>query len=80
MGVESITPVANSNTSRRVNFSQPYRAGVVPTVVVAARSSVMKVTVYNVSVTDIDSAGFTLWIYRTNATATNVHYLAVGER
>lgn len=80
MGVESINPVPNTNTSMRVNFNQAFRAGVIPTVVVAARSSVIFTTVYNVSVSDIDSAGFTLWIYRENSTATSVHYWAIGER
>ena len=78
IGTPSITPAANTNSSVRVDFSSPFIT--TPTVVVSARSSVINTTVRNVSVSGIDTAGFTLYVYRTNTTATSVDYFAVGER
>jgi hypothetical protein len=78
MGSPSITPVANTNTALNVYYAAAFR--VAPTVVVSARSSVIGTTVRNVSVNTPQTSYFTLYIYRTNTTATTVDYLAVGER
>lgn len=78
VGSPSITPVANTATSLRVNFTAAFR--VVPNVVVSARSSVIGTTVTNVTVNLIDAAGFDVVILRSNTTATTVDYMAVGER
>jgi hypothetical protein len=74
-----ITPVANTNTSAAFGYAEGgFR--VTPTLVVSARSSVIGTTVVNVSTDSPSTGGFTLYIYRTNTTATRVDYFAVAER
>jgi len=77
-GSPTITPVANTNTALSVAFSAAFR--VVPTVVVSARSSVIGTTVRNVAVNTPTAGEVTIYVYRTNTTATVVDYFAVGER
>lgn len=80
MGSPSITPVANTNSYLDVYYSAPFRAGIIPTVVVSARSSVIGTTVRNVCVDSPQNAYVRIYIYRTNTTATTIDYLAIGER
>lgn len=80
-GTASVTPVANTPTaSAKVYYSAPFKAGVIPTVVISMRSSVPGTTVINVSVNSPENDGFVFYIMRTNTTATNVDWIAVGER
>lgn len=80
MGSPSITPVADVNTSLTVSYSAAFRTGIVPTVVISPRSSVIGTTVTNVVVNNVGNATFDIVIRRSNTTATTVDYLAVGER
>lgn len=76
-GRVSITPsAANVDTSLAVSF--PTSFAVAPKVVVTADTSVPYSEVRSVTVSDISTTGFTLWINRTNTAATPVEWLAAS--
>lgn len=75
-GTVSMNPVANTPTAQRVNFGTSLSAPI--RVWVTAQSGFIGSQVEGVGVTDLDSTGFDCVIYRTNTTATNVFWLAIG--
>lgn len=72
-----ITPVANTPTSAAVTWGRALPGNV--HVVVAAESSVPGSQVMEVSSNQITATGCTVWLYRSNTTATTVHVVAVGS-
>lgn len=75
-GTVSMNPVANTPTTERVNFGTTLTAPI--RVWVTAQSGFIGSQVEGVGVTDLDTTGFDCVIYRTNTTATNVFWLAIG--
>jgi len=76
-GVVSITPVANTPTSESITFNKTFTSP--PMVLATPESSVIGTTVRGVSVANITETGCDIYIYRTNNTATNVYWFAIGE-
>ena len=76
-GMESITPTANTPTAKAITFTAPY--AVAPSVMVTAASAVPGTTVQGVSAANVTTAGATLYVTRTNTTATYVEWMAVGQ-
>lgn len=77
-GVTPMTPVASTPTSLRVDFDVPFAT--VPIVITGPESGAAvgpSSTVHGTSASAIDTDGFTLWIYRTNTTVTNVNWIAM---
>lgn len=77
-GTVRITPIANTNTSARVNFSSPMNN--VPVVVVSMRTSVPGDPYVNCGSSAEDAAGFTAYVFRTNTTDCLVDYIAAAPR
>lgn len=75
-GQAIVNPIANTNTSVRVDFSFAFPTP--PHVVATPNTGVIETTVKNWSVQSIDTTGFTLWVHRTNATSTAVEWIAHG--
>lgn len=76
-GMESITPTANTPTAKAITFAEPYAAK--PSVMVTGLSAVPGTTVQGVAAANITTTGATLYVTRTNTTATYVEWLAVGQ-
>lgn len=75
-GMESITPTANTPTAKAITFTEPYAAK--PSVMVTGETAVPGTAVQGVSVANVTTTGATLYVTRTNTTATYVEWLAVG--
>ena len=75
-GSVSITPKANTPTSKTVTFSSAFSAS--PQVVATPITEVPGTTVLGVGVTDVSKTGFTLYLTRTNNTSTSVRWIAIG--
>lgn len=75
-GTVTITPVANTPTSLAVTFPTAFTT--TPAVVASLMSDVAGSTVQGVSVSSVSTTGFTVWVYRTDTTATVVHWLAAN--
>ncbi len=75
-GLVVITPVASTPTSVRVTFPQAYASA--PKVTTSPVTIYPGTVVKGTSVSDVTATGFTLWIYRTNTTATTVSWQAWG--
>ena len=73
-GSVTITPVANTHTTQAVTFDTAFAS--TPSVVLSPWTSVPGSEVKGVSVNSITTTGFTAVIYRTNTTATALHWLA----
>jgi hypothetical protein len=73
-GQTSITPVANAITSRAVSFGKTFQ--VAPIVQVSANTSVPNTVVKGVSFGSVTTTGFTVYLYRTDTTSTEVHWFA----
>jgi hypothetical protein len=76
-GAVTITPVANSPTSAAVTFSPAFLA--TPLVLVAPMVTVPGTAVKGTAVTEASTTGFKAWVYRTSATATTLHWIALGR-
>lgn len=76
-GVVSITPSASSPTSKSVSFGSAFTA--TPVVVLTPVTSVPGTTVQGWSATEMTTSGFKAWVYRTNSTATDLHWIAAGR-
>jgi hypothetical protein len=76
-GKVSVTPVANQITSLYVPFDIPFE--VAPNVVATANTTVPGTTVQAVSVGGVTTTGFTVYLLRTNTTATSVFFVATVE-
>lgn len=74
-GLVSIPGGSGSHTAESVVFDEPFPSP--PTVMVTAVSAVVGSIVSGVGATGVTSEGFTAQILRTNATASNVAWLAV---
>lgn len=73
-GVTRVVPVASTPTSVQVTFATPFPSA--PHVVATAHTTVIGSTVKGVSVTDVTTTGFKVWVYRTNTTGTYVSWQA----
>jgi hypothetical protein len=79
-GYTVVTPAANTPTPLTVAYSGGSGYGGfanVPVVLVAANSTVPK-TVQSVGTDNVGTATFDLMLYRTNTTATGLHWIAIG--
>lgn len=74
-GSVSITPVANTPTSGAVTFGKTLPGTVR---MWCTAETLAPGTVLETSVTAVTSTGANVWIYRTNTTATNVRWIAIG--
>lgn len=76
VGSVSITPTANTPTSKSVSFGKTFPSA--PQVVVTPESSVAGTTLTGWAVTNITTTGFTAWVTRGNTTSTTLHWIAIG--
>lgn len=76
-GMESITPTANTPTAKEITFTEPYAEK--PSVMVTGVTAVPGTTVQGIAVANVTTTGATLYVTRTNITATYVEWLAVGQ-
>jgi hypothetical protein len=75
-GTESITPsAANTPTSKVLTFPEPFSAA--PNVTVTPNSAVPGTVVTGWAVTGISTTQCTLWVTRTNTTATILQWIAI---
>lgn len=77
-GVESITPVANTPTSKAVRFSTAYTS--VPMVVACPLTTVEGTSVTGGTVASISATGFDAYVTRNNTTSTSVGWIAIGYK
>lgn len=75
-GSVSITPTANTPTSATVTFNKTFSS--TPNVIISPETSVPYSTVRGCGATNISTTGFTAWVYRTNTTATVLHWIAIA--
>lgn len=75
-GVETVTPVANKPTKHSVTGLSLEGRGPVR-VIVTAETGVPGSTFKEVTTADHTPFGFSIWVYRTNTTATNIHWFAI---
>lgn len=75
-GVSVVTPVANKPTKFAVTGLNLQGTGPVR-VIASPESSVPGSQFKEVTTADHTPYGFSLWVYRTNTTATNIHWLAM---
>lgn len=76
-GSTSITPsAANTPTSQAVTGLNVYGSSFIA--LVSAGTSVPGTQVTGVGFSGLSSTGVTLWVTRTNTTATNVHWMVIG--
>jgi hypothetical protein len=75
-GQTGVTPVANTPTKVAVTFPRAFASQ--PVVTVTANSAVPGSGVQEVTCANITTIGCDLYIYRTNTTATELHWIAVG--
>ena len=78
-GKVSITPVANTPTSTTVSGFTLAGSGTVHGYCTPV-SSVPGSEVQEASVTSVAATGMTVWVYRTNTTATDVHWMMWRKR
>jgi len=76
-GEVSIAPLANSPTSYVVSGHNLAGAGATRAWVTA--NTLVPGTVLGLGVTDITPFGFTIWVYRTNTTATIVRWISIRD-
>lgn len=75
-GATAVTPVANKPTKYSVTGLNLQGRGPVR-VIVTAESAVPGSAFKEVTTADHTPFGFSIWIYRTNTTATNIHWFAI---
>jgi hypothetical protein len=74
-GSVTIVPVANTPTKVTVTFPTPYSSP--PHVVATGESAVPGSQMQTVSVANITSTTVDIYLYRTNTTSTNIHWIAM---
>lgn len=75
-GNVSITPsAANTPTSKAITFEQEFSGS--PDIIATPHTSVPGITVLGVGTASRSSTGCTIWVTRTNTTATTVNWIAV---
>lgn len=77
MGTTTITPIPGKPTS--VTLSGGNIKGRRFRAFVTANTSVPGKEVLGVGVTNVSAQGLTIWLHRTNATKTDVHWMIVGQ-
>ena len=77
-GVETITPVANTPTSKAVKFSTAYTS--VPMVLTSAITTVPGTSVSGDAPADITVSGFNAYVTRNSTTNTSVGWVAIGYK
>ena len=75
-GVETITPVSNTPTSKAVKFSTAYTA--VPMVLTTAITTVPGTSVSGNASANITATGFDAYVTRNGTTNTSVGWVAIG--
>jgi hypothetical protein len=75
-GVTAIVPVANKPTKVAVTGLDLQGTGPVR-VIATAESTVPGSTFREVTTADHTPYGFSIWVYRTSTTSTNIHWLAL---
>lgn len=73
-GTVTITPVANAATGQAVTFDTAFAS--TPRVVLSPADAAVGSEIKGVSVSGVSTTGFTAYVYRTNTTATALHWLA----
>lgn len=73
----SIVPVANERTTVNVKFDTQFTSK--PVVTATVVSTVIGTTLLECGVSNVTTTGFDITILRTNATATSVNWIAVGQ-
>ena len=73
----SIVPVANERTTVNVKFDRQFTSK--PVVTATVVSTVIGTTLLECGVSNVTTTGFDITILRTNATATSVNWIAVGQ-
>lgn len=76
VGIETVTPVANKPTKYTVSGLDLQGRGPVR-VFATAESTVPGSSFREVTTADHTPFGFSIWVYRTNTTSTNIHWMAV---
>lgn len=78
-GYISITPTAaNTPTSANVTFAEAF--DYVPIVMTSAHTAVPGSTVTGTAPADVSKTGCKVWVTRTNITATNIGWIAIGMK
>ena len=77
-GVETITPVANTPTSKAVKFATAYTS--VPMVLTTAITTVPGTSVTGNASANITASGFDAYVVRNNTTNTSVGWIAIGYK
>lgn len=77
-GVETITPVANTPTSKAVKFSTAYTS--IPMVLTSAITTVPGTSVSGDAPADITVSGFDAYVTRNSTTNTSVGWVAIGYK
>lgn len=78
-GITTINPTPDTNSSQVVLFGKTLAGTGDVHVFVTAHSSVPGSAVWEVSASNVMNDQFTLYIYRTTDTTTNVHWFAIRE-
>lgn len=73
-GMVRLAPAANTPTSLWVPFPTPFPSA--PHVLATPVTDFVGSQVKGVSVTDVSTSGFRLWLYRTNTTGTSINWQA----
>ena len=76
-GKVNVSCTANTVSTANVTFEKAYL--IAPIVTVTAGSSSPGTVVTEVTMSNVTTTGFTICVYRTNTSATSVHWIAVGE-
>ena len=77
-GDTSITPVANTPTSKAVSFSTSYTD--IPVVMVTAVTTAPGTSVTGAAAANVTETGFNCYVTRTNTTSTGVMWVAIGYK
>ena len=77
-GDASITPTANTPTSKAVTFSTSYTD--IPVVMTTAVSTAPGTSVTGVAAANVTVTGFNAYVTRTNTTSTSVMWVAIGYK
>jgi hypothetical protein len=78
-GKTTITPVANTPTSATESFVQNFISTSSMSITVSANTSVPGSVVEEVSYSGVTTSSVDIYIYRTNATPTPIHFIAHGR-
>lgn len=74
-GTELVTPIAGSTVSKRVNFAKPFKNA--PSVTLTGQTS--GPNVLSLAIGAPSTTGFDIYMYRTNAVDTAVHWQAIEK-